>query len=170
MKRTLPREDLYPGISLYYDLRYGPEGEYNVVKSLLQEEGLPKTDEAVSKALSVSHLIYQILQEKCKAEIKDLEDYADKQLIVGGVPAALIWLTHFILKLGLEAKEAGTTLLSVFKPKNKEDELIRAVIKKLEEDKDAEEIIVRRVSEISIKTKRRKPNLNPTNPSKRKKI
>ncbi|MHB2036742.1 MAG: hypothetical protein ACYCPW_08385 [Nitrososphaerales archaeon] len=155
MKRTLPPEDLYPGISLYYDLRYGPEGEYNIVKRILEEEEMSSSDQAVSKALSASHLIYETLRQKCRDEVKELEEYADKQLIVGGFPAALIWLTHLLLKFGLEAKRAGTAISEVFKPKNKEDELINAVLKKLE-DSDAEEIIVRKVSEISIKTKRRR--------------
>jgi hypothetical protein len=155
LKRSLPSENFYPGISLYYDLRYGPEGEYNILKRLLEEQGLATEDKSVSKALSASQQIYKILQERCKAEIKELENYAEDQFVVGGVPAALVWLSHTILKLGLQAKEAGTSISLVFKPKNKEDELIAAVIKKLEEDKDAEEIVVRKVSEITIKTKRR---------------
>lgn len=152
MKRTLPPENLYPGISLYYDLRYGPEGEYNIVKRILEEEEISSGDQAVSKALSASQLIYQILQEKCPDEVKQLEDYADSQLIVGGTLVALVWLTHFVLKLGLEAKKAGAAISDIFIPKSKEDELIDTVLKKLK-DTDAEEIIVRKVSEISIKIK-----------------
>ena len=56
MKRSPPSENFYSGLSLYYDLGYEPDGEYNMLKNVLKTEEFLKDDATVKQFVTIISL------------------------------------------------------------------------------------------------------------------
>jgi hypothetical protein len=155
LKQLLPPENFYPGISLNYDLGYGSEGEYNIVKNILKGEAYPTSDAYVKQALELSKSAYLFLDKHCQGELKQWNRLSKTEVIVGCDIIATVGLAHLILGCALASLKIGKTLLDTLKHKSQEEDLLEGVMKKLENTEEGI-IVARKTTEFEIDVKKRK--------------
>lgn len=168
MRKTLPAETFYPGLSLNYDLGYGSEGEYNIIRNILQSEGLLTDDRTVSKALEISKSAYDFLRKHCQSEVEQYEQESKKEFIVGCDILPIVALAHALVGIAVGAVKLKKSFSSVVKEKLPEDTMLEAITKKLESTEEGK-IIAKKTTEFEIsldRTSKKKLKKNTKKPKK----
>lgn len=168
MKRTLPPETFYSGLSLNYDLGYGVEGEYNIVRNILETEGLPTDDASVVRALDLCKAAYTFLGTHCQEEIQAYDHKSKEEMIVGCDIAGVVGLAHLLLGIALTTIKLKKTFSEASKT-SQEEKLLDSIVKKLETTKEGS-IVVKKTTEyeITLAKKPKKPRSTKSQKRKRK--
>jgi len=72
-KEWFPPDNFYNGYSLYQHFGYGPEGELNLTRNILQKEGYPATINLIKETLELTRDLAGKIQEICESEVKAYE-------------------------------------------------------------------------------------------------
>lgn len=139
----VPPDDFYKGYSLYQQFGYGPEGEFNITRNILQQEGYPTGVGLIRETLELTRVLADKIQETCETEIDEYEKVTRRAYIAGGVVPAHIQVAKAII-IRILKMAAGKIKAIVDRLTTSEDErIITKIIEKLETDKETKQIIIK---------------------------
>lgn len=142
-KEWVPPDDFYEGYSLYQQFGYGPEGEFNITRNILQTEGYPIKADQIKKTLELTRDLATKIQETCEAEVDAYEKATRRAYIVGGVVPAHIQIAKAVVIRVLRLA-AGKIKSILEKLTTSEDErIIIKIIEKLGTDEETKGLIVK---------------------------
>jgi len=138
-----PPDDFYTGYSLYQHFGYGPEGELNLTRNMLQKEGYPADIDLVKETLELTRDLANKIQEICESEIKEYEKITRREFIVGGVVPSHIQIAKAIVIRIL--KQAAGQIKSLWDrlTTSEEERIVNKIIDKLKVNGETDEIIVK---------------------------
>lgn len=142
-KEWVPPDDFYNGYSLYQHFGYGPEGEFNLTRNILRQEGYPAEVNLIKETLELTRDLANKIQEACVTEIEAYEKATRRAYIAGGIVPAHVQIAKAvvirILKLAAGKIEALIDRLTT----SEDERIISKIIDKLETDEETREIIVK---------------------------
>lgn len=144
-KEWFPPDNFYNGYSLYQHFGYGPEGELNLTRNILQKEGYPASINLIKETLELTRDLAGKIQETCESEVKAYEKITKRAFIVGGVVPSHIQIAKAIVIRILRLATEKTKSLWDRLTTSEEERIIIKIVDKLKVDKETDEIIVKSI-------------------------
>jgi len=144
-KEWLPPDDFYNGYSLYQYFGYGPEGEFNLTKNILQKEGYLANANQVKETLELTRILARRIQLNCDDEIRLYEKAMRRAFVVGGVVPSHIQIAKAIVVRILKLAAGKVKSLLDRLTTSEEERIVMKVIDKLKMNEETHEIIVKSV-------------------------
>jgi len=142
-KEWIPPDNFYKGYSLYQHFGYGPEGELNLTKNLLQNEGYPTDSNTIKETLELTRDLSYKIQELCETEIREYAKLCKTNLLVGGTIPFPILVAKGVVKRILEWISGNGKSLIKKLTGSEEERVFNKLIEKLQADDETNEIIIK---------------------------